>query len=106
MLTPVAGRDCIGKIVHLLLASSQSEAGTPKPVERQQHKKIGNKRDRCCQLKVHGDMKTLYTRLQFTQDSSISQPSLRISSLMLLRRTRAHPQKLSLKKQRRDFHRH
>lgn len=44
MLTPAAGRDCIGKIVHLLLASSQSEAGTPKPVERQQHKKKGNER--------------------------------------------------------------
>lgn len=87
MLTPVAGTDCKGKIFHLLLASSQSKAGTPKIVERQQLKKMGSKKGCCCQLKVHGDIKTLYTNLQFRQDRNISQSTLSISSRLLLRLT-------------------
>lgn len=77
----------MGKIFHLLLASSQSEAGTPKAVERQQLKKLGSKKDCCCQLKVHGDRKTLYTKLQFRQDTNTSQSTLSFSSLLLLHRT-------------------
>lgn len=75
-LTPVAGMDCMEKIFDLLPGSSQSQAGTPKTVERQHVKKMESKKDCCCQLKVRRDVKTLYTQLQFRQDTNISQSTL------------------------------